>query len=151
MGRDRFAAEKIRWRPQAKPLRLQIASKLIGYASAKPLLDRALDLVAKRYKILGPVILDSADFGAGSDYALRHSASTPSARNRAGRHRGFATSKTSSQRRRIRRMENHSRRPTERLRKTFTNGHRRVHRPWLDNPHQGGNSSICKDYPRQRG
>lgn len=66
LGRDRFAAEKIRWRPQAKPLRLQIASKLIGYASAKPLLDRALDLVAKRYKILGPVILDSADFGAAT-------------------------------------------------------------------------------------
>lgn len=38
----------------------------LGYPGAKHLLDRALDLVVKRYKILGPMILDAADFGAAT-------------------------------------------------------------------------------------
>lgn len=38
----------------------------LGYPGAKRLLDRALNLVVKRYKILGPVILDAADFGAAT-------------------------------------------------------------------------------------
>jgi DNA (cytosine-5)-methyltransferase 1 len=38
----------------------------LGYVGAKHLLDRALNLVVKRYKILGPTILDAADFGAAT-------------------------------------------------------------------------------------
>jgi DNA (cytosine-5)-methyltransferase 1 len=38
----------------------------LGYAGAKHLLDQGLNLVANRYEILGPVILDAADFGAAT-------------------------------------------------------------------------------------
>jgi DNA (cytosine-5)-methyltransferase 1 len=38
----------------------------LGYAEARPLLDRALDLVSGKYDIFGPIILDAADFGAAT-------------------------------------------------------------------------------------
>jgi hypothetical protein len=34
--------------------------------NARSVLDNALDLVPSRYKVLGPVILDAADFGAAT-------------------------------------------------------------------------------------
>jgi DNA (cytosine-5)-methyltransferase 1 len=38
----------------------------LAYAAARPILDRALDLLADRFEIVGPVILDAADFGAAT-------------------------------------------------------------------------------------
>jgi DNA (cytosine-5)-methyltransferase 1 len=38
----------------------------LGYAQAKGLLDGALSLVSRKYEILGPMILDAADFGAAT-------------------------------------------------------------------------------------
>jgi DNA (cytosine-5)-methyltransferase 1 len=38
----------------------------LGYDDARHTLDRAIDLVANRYEILGPLILDPADFGAAT-------------------------------------------------------------------------------------
>lgn len=38
----------------------------LSYADAKPALDSALESVAGRYKIVGPLILDAADFGAAT-------------------------------------------------------------------------------------
>lgn len=40
--------------------------KGLGYADARPVLDKALELLAGRYKLLGPVVLDAADFGAAT-------------------------------------------------------------------------------------
>jgi DNA (cytosine-5)-methyltransferase 1 len=40
--------------------------KGLGYADARPVLDRALELVPSRYEILGPTVLDAADFGAAT-------------------------------------------------------------------------------------
>lgn len=40
--------------------------KGLGYADARPVLDEALSLVPGKYKILGPLILDAADFGAAT-------------------------------------------------------------------------------------
>jgi DNA (cytosine-5)-methyltransferase 1 len=40
--------------------------KGLGYADARPVLDAALERVAGRYNLLGPVILDAADFGAAT-------------------------------------------------------------------------------------
>jgi DNA (cytosine-5)-methyltransferase 1 len=38
----------------------------LGYQDARPLLDRALNLLPSRYEILGPTILDAANFGAAT-------------------------------------------------------------------------------------
>ncbi len=38
----------------------------LGFVTARPLLDRALDCIPGHYVILGPVILDAADFGAAT-------------------------------------------------------------------------------------
>ena len=38
----------------------------LGYADARPFLDRSLGLVPDRYEIVGPLILDAADFGAAT-------------------------------------------------------------------------------------
>lgn len=35
-------------------------------ADAKPLLDRAMELVSKRYNLCGPLVLDAADYGAAT-------------------------------------------------------------------------------------
>lgn len=40
--------------------------KGLGYADARPVLDKALELIPGRYKLLGPVVLDAADFGAAT-------------------------------------------------------------------------------------
>lgn len=40
--------------------------KGLAYADARPVLDQALELVQGRYKVLGPIILDAADFGAAT-------------------------------------------------------------------------------------
>ena len=40
--------------------------KGLGYADARPVLDKALELLPGRYKLLGPVVLDAADFGAAT-------------------------------------------------------------------------------------
>ncbi|WP_441242743.1 DNA cytosine methyltransferase [Tardiphaga sp. 768_D3_N2_1] len=40
--------------------------KGLGYADARPVLDAALSLLPGRYKILGPLVLDAADFGAAT-------------------------------------------------------------------------------------
>jgi DNA (cytosine-5)-methyltransferase 1 len=38
----------------------------LGYQNARPSLDEALDLLPNRYNILGPLILDAAEFGAAT-------------------------------------------------------------------------------------
>jgi DNA (cytosine-5)-methyltransferase 1 len=38
----------------------------LGYADARTTLDEALSLIPGRYKVLGPIILDAADFGAAT-------------------------------------------------------------------------------------
>jgi DNA (cytosine-5)-methyltransferase 1 len=38
----------------------------LGYANARPFLDRSLELVPSRYTILGPLPLDAAEFGAAT-------------------------------------------------------------------------------------
>jgi len=38
----------------------------LGYADARLLLDRGLELIPAKYKIVGPLILDAADFGAAT-------------------------------------------------------------------------------------
>lgn len=38
----------------------------LGYADARPVLDDALNLLPGRYNVLGPLILDAADFGAAT-------------------------------------------------------------------------------------
>lgn len=40
--------------------------KGLGFAHARPVLDRALELIEGKYEILGPVLLDAADFGAAT-------------------------------------------------------------------------------------
>lgn len=40
--------------------------KGLGYADAKTTLDEALSLIPGKYKVLGPIILDAADFGAAT-------------------------------------------------------------------------------------
>ena len=40
--------------------------KGLGYAPARPDLNRALECVESKYRILGPMILDAADFGAAT-------------------------------------------------------------------------------------
>lgn len=40
--------------------------KGLGYADARPVLDSALEFVPARYRIVGPVVLDAADFGAAT-------------------------------------------------------------------------------------
>lgn len=40
--------------------------KGLGYAGAKPVLDAAINQVSGRYDILGPIVLDAADFGAAT-------------------------------------------------------------------------------------
>lgn len=40
--------------------------KGLGYTDARPVLDAALSLVPAKYKILGPLVLDAADFGAAT-------------------------------------------------------------------------------------
>jgi len=40
--------------------------KGLGYADAKPVLDAAMERVAGKYDLLGPVLLDAADFGAAT-------------------------------------------------------------------------------------
>ena len=40
--------------------------KGLGYVPARPVLDRALEGVGGKYRILGPMILDAADFGAAT-------------------------------------------------------------------------------------
>jgi DNA (cytosine-5)-methyltransferase 1 len=40
--------------------------KGLGYANARPVLDDALELVPGKYNLLGPIILDAADFGAAT-------------------------------------------------------------------------------------
>lgn len=40
--------------------------KGLGFADARPVLDDALEMVPSRYKLLGPMILDAADFGAAT-------------------------------------------------------------------------------------
>jgi len=40
--------------------------KGLGYADARPVLDRGLELVPGKYRILGPIILDAAEFGAAT-------------------------------------------------------------------------------------
>lgn len=40
--------------------------KGLAYSDAKPVLDAALERVAGRYEILGPMVLDAADFGAAT-------------------------------------------------------------------------------------
>jgi DNA (cytosine-5)-methyltransferase 1 len=38
----------------------------LGYANARPSLDQGLELLPSRYKIVGPLILDAAEFGAAT-------------------------------------------------------------------------------------
>jgi DNA (cytosine-5)-methyltransferase 1 len=38
----------------------------LGYATARATLDRSLQLIPSRYKIVGPLVLDAADFGAAT-------------------------------------------------------------------------------------
>lgn len=38
----------------------------LGYANARPFLDRSLELVPDRYQVLDPLILDAAEFGAAT-------------------------------------------------------------------------------------
>lgn len=40
--------------------------KGLGYADARPVLDAAMQRVAGKYELLGPVLLDAADFGAAT-------------------------------------------------------------------------------------
>lgn len=40
--------------------------KGLGYADARPVLDDALNRVSNRYELVGPVILDAADYGAAT-------------------------------------------------------------------------------------
>ena len=40
--------------------------KGLGYAPARPFLDRAIERVRSKYQILEPIILDAADFGAAT-------------------------------------------------------------------------------------
>lgn len=40
--------------------------KGLGYPDARPILDEALSLVAEQFEIVGPLILDAADFGAAT-------------------------------------------------------------------------------------
>ncbi len=38
----------------------------LGYVDAKPVLDRGLDMLPGNYKLLGPMVLDAADYGAAT-------------------------------------------------------------------------------------
>ncbi len=40
--------------------------KGLGYADARPVLDEALNLIPGKYNVLGPLILDAAEFGAAT-------------------------------------------------------------------------------------
>jgi DNA (cytosine-5)-methyltransferase 1 len=40
--------------------------KGLGYPNARPVLDKALNSIPRRYKVLGPILLDAADFGAAT-------------------------------------------------------------------------------------
>ncbi|MCX5511914.1 DNA (cytosine-5-)-methyltransferase [Kaistia algarum] len=38
----------------------------LGYSDSKPVLDKALDRVAERYELVGPLLLDAANYGAAT-------------------------------------------------------------------------------------